>query len=152
MPNIEVSGAKPANSPGTSIADPRSVLVAVAVILNGEQEVLLTRRHATSHQGGLWEFPGGKVESEESLAEGLARELREELGISVHSHHPLIRVEHDYGDKRVVLDVHCVTAFANEPTPCEGQPMRWVSISKLEDYEFPAANRPIVEALMHGKR
>ncbi|WOJ98382.1 8-oxo-dGTP diphosphatase MutT [Congregibacter brevis] len=128
------------------------VHVAVAVILGDDEQVLLTQRHADSHQGGLWEFPGGKLESGESLSGALLRELREELGIEVSAHHALLRIEHDYGDKRVLLDVHCVTEFEGEPSPCEGQPMRWVGVSELGDYAFPEANGAIVRALVSGAR
>lgn len=137
MPSIEVS----------SDPDPTSVQVAVAVIFNAEGEVLLTRRHAESDQGGLWEFPGGKLESGETPTDALCRELREELAIGVLEHEPLMQVTHDYGDKRVLLNVQRVTQFSGEPQPCEGQPMRWVSISQLCDYAFPAANAEIVKAL-----
>jgi 8-oxo-dGTP diphosphatase len=123
------------------------VHVAVAVITNDKAEVLLTRRHSQSHQGGLWEFPGGKLEAGESLAEALRRELLEELDLDVQAHEPLLQIQHDYGDKQVLLDVHRVTAFSGQPRPCEGQPMCWVSSTALSDYEFPAANKPIVAAL-----
>ncbi|EED33840.1 mutator MutT protein [gamma proteobacterium NOR5-3] len=125
--------------------------MAVAVIFQADQ-ILLTKRHAHSHQGGLWEFPGGKLEPGESLAEALKRELLEEVGIEVLSHHPLLLIEHDYGDKQVLLDVHSVTAFAGEPQAREGQPMRWVSVPQLVDYEFPTANGAIVRSLVAGKR
>lgn len=141
-----------ANTQNGNSNAPTTVHVAVAVIFNEDQEILLTKRHADSHQGGLWEFPGGKLEPGESLAKALKRELQEELGIDVLSHHGLLRIEHDYGDKQVLLDVHSVTAFAQEPKPREGQPMRWVSISQLMDYEFPKANGAIVNALIAGKR
>lgn len=120
----------------------------MAVLRNASGEVLLTRRHADSHQGGLWEFPGGKVEAGESLSAALRRELLEELALTVGSHAPLLEVRHDYGDKCVVLDVHVVTAFSGEPSPQEGQPMRWVPLAELENYAFPAANTPIVQALL----
>ncbi|WP_439101827.1 8-oxo-dGTP diphosphatase MutT [Congregibacter sp.] len=129
---------------------PSAVHVAVAVIRNDKDQVLLTQRHPDSHQGGLWEFPGGKLEAGEGLVEGLARELQEELGIKVLRHEPLLRIDHDYGDKQVLLDVHCVTEFAGHPAPCEGQPMRWVSLAELGDYAFPEANGPIVRAIVGG--
>lgn len=125
--------------------------MAVGVLRNGEGQVLLTRRHAQSHQGGLWEFPGGKVETGESLSTALQRELLEELGVEVEAHQHLIDIRHDYGDKRVWLDVHEVLSFSGQPTPREAQPMRWVAIEQLSDYEFPAANGPIVQALLGGR-
>ncbi len=128
--------------------------VAVAVILRenaSEREVLIAKRPLHVHQGGLWEFPGGKVEAGEDCPQALARELFEELGIEVALHQqgairPLIQVRHDYGDKHVLLDVWEVLHFSGEPRGKEGQEIRWVSASRLADYDFPLANRPIVSA------
>jgi 8-oxo-dGTP diphosphatase len=123
------------------------VHVAVGVILDGADNILLTRRAMDSHQGGLWEFPGGKVEEGESLRSALARELREELGIEIGATHPLLEVRHDYGDKRVLLDVHVIRDFSGDAEGLEGQPLAWVPVDELARYEFPAANEPIVEAV-----
>lgn len=123
------------------------VHVAVAVIERNGQ-ILVTQRHPDSHQGGYWEFPGGKLEPGETLNKALCREIREELALAVEEHIAFMQVEHDYGDKRVLLDVHRVTHFSGEPKPCEGQPMQWVALSELPTLEFPAANRPIVEKLL----
>ena len=129
-------------------ADPQPVHVAVGVILDSSRRVLLTRRAADSHQGGLWEFPGGKVEPGESLAVALARELHEELGIRVRRSSPLLEVRHDYGDKQVRLDVHVVWEFEGQALGREGQPLAWVAGNELAHYSFPAANTPIVEAVV----
>ena len=134
-----------ASMPNTGASDP--LRVAVAVIIDARERVLLTQRHAESHQGGLWEFPGGKLEPGETLAAALSRELLEELAIEVRAHVPLLEVEHDYGDKRVLLLVHRVSEFAGEPHPCEGQPMRWVARKDLGRYAFPKANLAILECL-----
>ena len=75
------------------------VTVAVGVLTDPERRVLVTRRAPHAHQGGLWEFPGGKLEPGESVLEALARELWEELGIEIEGSEPLLSVEHDYGDK-----------------------------------------------------
>lgn len=128
-------------------ADLQPVHVAVGVILDGARRVLLTRRAADSHQGGLWEFPGGKVEPGETLPVALARELQEELGIRVRRSSPLLEVRHDYGDKQVLLDVHVVWEFEGQALGREGQPLAWVAGDELVQYSFPAANVPIVEAL-----
>ncbi len=124
------------------------VHVAVGVILDAQQRILLTRRAADAHQGGLWEFPGGKVEQGEDVLTALDRELREELAISVERSSPLIEVRHDYGDKAVLLDVHLVWDFSGEPKGLEDQPMAWCTAEALGDYQFPAANLPIVEAVV----
>jgi 8-oxo-dGTP diphosphatase len=123
------------------------VHVAVGVILNASGQILITRRAADSHQGGLWEFPGGKVEPGEELAIALGRELREELGVEVGRTSPLLTVRHDYGDKQVLLDVHVVWEFGGKPDGLEGQPLAWVEPGALRDYAFPAANLPIREAI-----
>lgn len=124
-----------------------SVHVAVGVILDAQRNILITRRAAGAHQGDLWEFPGGKVEPGESLAQALARELREELGIEIGRTSALLEVHHDYGDKAVLLDVHVVWEFSGEARALEEQPMAWVSPMELGNYTFPAANEPIVAAV-----
>lgn len=120
--------------------------VAAAVIRGGDGRVLIARRPLDKHQGGLWEFPGGKIEPGETAEAALGRELQEELGIQVRAARPLIRIHHDYPDKQVLLDVWEVTAFDGEPHGAEGQPLAWVRPQDLPEYEFPAANRPIVAA------
>lgn len=124
----------------------KRVHVAAAVIRGADGKILIAKRADTQHQGGLWEFPGGKVEAEETVEAALARELNEELGITVTASRPLIQIHHDYVDKHVLLDVWEVSAFTGEPHGAEGQPLRWVTARELADYEFPAANRPIVAA------
>ena len=121
--------------------------VAVAVIADDQSRILLARRHHSVHQGGLWEFPGGKLEPRETLADALRRECREELGIEVRAHRPLISIRHDYPDRRVLLDVHRVTEYQGEPRGLEGQPLAWVASSDLGDYPMPAADVPIVNAI-----
>ncbi|OOG23604.1 DNA mismatch repair protein MutT [Thioalkalivibrio denitrificans] len=123
------------------------VQVAVAAIRNSRGEYLISLRPDHAHQGGLWEFPGGKFEPGEGLEQALARELREELDIRVRRFRPLITIDHDYGDKRVCLYVCLVDAFDGDPRSPDGQPLCWVPVHALPDYAFPAANRPIVTAL-----
>ncbi|MAT94702.1 MAG: 8-oxo-dGTP diphosphatase MutT [Halioglobus sp.] len=124
-----------------------AVHVAVGVIVDAQRRILLSRRAADAHQGGLWEFPGGKVEDGEALGDALARELREELDIVPVRTSPLIQVRHDYGDKRVLLDVHVVWDFRGDARGVEGQPLAWVPVAELDSYDFPAANLPIVTAV-----
>ena len=124
----------------------KRVHVAAAVIRGADGRVLIAKRAADQHQGGLWEFPGGKVEEGEAVEAALSRELQEELGIQVKAARPLIQVQHDYPDKHVLLDVWEVSAFTGEPHGAEGQPLAWASARELLEYEFPAANQPIVAA------
>ena len=133
------------------------VHVAVAVIKNAAGDVLLSKRPEHVHQGGLWEFPGGKVEVGETVIQALRRELQEELGIYAEHFQPLISVAHSYQDKQVLLDVWSVATFSGLPTGREGQPLAWVSPTELArhadqetEFPLPAANLGIVKAIQLG--
>ena len=130
----------------------KRVHVVAAVIRNARQEILLALRPSDKHMGGLWEFPGGKCEVGESPQQALARELHEELGIVIDSPQPLIQVRHNYPDLHVLLDVYEVLSFSGQAYGAEGQEVRWVAPSALTDYQFPAANRPIVTAAQLPQR
>lgn len=123
------------------------VQVAVAVILSAD-EVLIARRPEHVHQGGLWEFPGGKIEAGESVEKALAREISEELNLTILSSEPLMVIQHDYRDKQVELHIRVVTEFSGEARGLENQPLQWVSVNLLQNYEFPAANAPIPAAIV----
>lgn len=125
------------------------VHVAVGVVLNTNNQVLISLRADHLHQGSLWEFPGGKVEADETVQQALVRELQEELAIEVdvNACSPLIKIEHDYGDKKVLLDVWVVNAFVGEPKSVEGQPLEWVPVNLLKEYAFPVANQAIITSL-----
>ena len=124
------------------------VHVAVGVVWR-QGRVLIARRPDHLHQGGLLEFPGGKVEAGETVPQALVRELLEETGVQVQPEHlqRLIQVRHDYGDKQVLLDVWHTTSSTGEPVGQEGQPVFWLAPEALEDAQFPAANRAIIRAL-----
>lgn len=128
------------------------VHVAAAAIWNSKRELLIAKRPDDKHQGGLWEFPGGKVEPGEAVIDALSRELHEELGLKLTQAEKLIEVPYHYPDKSVLLDVYSVTGFEGEPWGKEGQPVRWVKLNELEGYEFPAANRPVLDACLLPKK
>jgi len=121
--------------------------VAVGVVRDAEDRVLLTQRPARVHLGGLWEFPGGKAEPGETVLSALCRELGEEIGIEVHRARPLIRIVHHYPERSVLLDTWIVQAHSGTAKGCEGQPLAWVSVRDLVSYALPAADAPIVTAL-----
>lgn len=121
--------------------------VAVGVVVNSDGKILIAKRPLNAHQGGLWEFPGGKVDAGETIQQALVRELREELAIDVLTSQPLIQIRHHYPDKSVLLDVHKITQFTGDPCGNEGQPVKWVDANALDNFEFPAANRPIISAI-----
>lgn len=124
----------------------KKIEVAVGVIKRNNL-YYMTKRLANVHQGGKWEFPGGKVESEESPENALKRELKEEVDIEVVSQSALITINHDYGDKQVILYVYIVDAFNGEPAAQEGQKEGWFSFEELVKLDLPAANQNIINAL-----
>lgn len=124
----------------------KCVEVAVGVILR-DSKVFITKRANNVHQGGKWEFPGGKKESDETIEQALNRELQEEVAITVLKPSSLLRIHHDYPDKSVSLEVFVVDKFDGEPSSQEGLLSQWVDIQKLSEIDFPEANIPIVEKL-----
>lgn len=121
--------------------------VAVGAVFNPQGQVLIARRPPHVHLGGLWEFPGGKLEAGESVEHALARELAEEIGIQVRACRPLIKLRHSYPERQVLLDVWRVDAFGGAPHGRENQPVAWVWPDELGDYDFPEGNRPIAAAV-----
>ncbi|PKI13065.1 8-oxo-dGTP diphosphatase MutT [Colwellia sp. 12G3] len=136
------------------------VHVAVGVITRCCEEegtlYFLTKRLQEAHQGGKWEFPGGKVEKDETVAQALARELKEEVAIDVLSCQPLIKIEHTYlakegsgkADKSVCLEVFIVDNFIGEPSAQEGQGQGWYTLNDFETLDFPEANKAIIDKLL----
>ncbi len=122
-------------------------VVAAVIYSSCGKKIFLAKRFQNAHQGGLWEFPGGKKEINETAEEALARELKEELGIDVIASQSLIKLSHDYGDKLVELDVYSVTKFTGEAHGAEGQKTKWVALNELKNYEFPAANQAILDVI-----
>jgi 8-oxo-dGTP diphosphatase len=125
----------------------RRVHVAVGVILDSRGHVLVARRAHQQHLGGLWEFPGGKLEPGENVQQALRRELKEELDIDVHQSRPLCQIQHNYPGKAVLLDVWIVDQFTGTPNGVENQPLRWLPPALLDPAEFPQANRLIIRRL-----
>jgi len=123
------------------------ITVVAAIIRDHDNRLCLSRRPEHKHQGGLWEFPGGKVEEGEPLDQALARELNEELGMKTTGSQPFMTVRHRYPDLRVTLHFREVTAYTGEPHGREGQPVEWVPLQDLSSRQFPAANQPVVTAL-----
>src|SRR4051812_21946934 len=112
-----------------------------------EGKLLITQRHADAHLGGLWEFPGGKREPNESFEECLVRELREELGIEVEMGPLIESLTHDYPEKKVHLRFFRCNWEANEPRALGCPAFKWISIGELGDFSFPAADARLLEKL-----
>jgi mutator protein MutT len=121
----------------------------VAAVIERAGRILIARRPAGAHLGGLWEFPGGKPEPGETLEEALAREISEELDTAVEVGEIIETVEWAYPDKRVRLSFfRC--AVGGEPRPLEGQEIAWVQPRELAGYEFPAADAQLIMRLSRG--
>lgn len=129
-----------------TIAPEPALHVAVGILLDRGQ-VFITRRDAGAHQGGKWEFPGGKCAPGESASAALKRELHEELGIEVGHAVPWMQVRHAYPDRTVTLDVWRVASWRGQPHGREGQAARWASIHELAAADFPEADLLILRRL-----
>ena len=135
----------------------KRIHVVAAIIVGPDMQIFISRRGEQLHQGGLWEFPGGKVEPGESPESALARELFEEIDIQVSAAQPYMQVEHDYVEKKVLLDIWQVDDFSGHARGKEGQQCRWLSLDRLltsvataieaDDLFFPAGNQPILQRL-----
>ena len=122
--------------------------IGVAVIWNNKGEVLIDRRPEDGLLGGLWEFPGGKLEPKETVEDCIVREIKEEIGIEIAVGSHLITVDHAYTHFKVSLMVHHCQYLSGEPQTLACEEIRWVKLDTLNDYPFPKANKQIIEALM----
>lgn len=121
--------------------------IGVAVIWNDQQEILIDRRKQEGLLGGLWEFPGGKIEPKETIEACIRREIAEELGIEIAVGDRLCTITHAYSHFKVTLNVHHCTHLRGEPQPIECDEIRWVTLETIDDYPFPKANSQIIAAL-----
>jgi 8-oxo-dGTP diphosphatase len=123
-----------------------------AAVLDARGRVLIAQRPAGKHLAGMWEFPGGKVEPGEARIDALRRELTEEIGITIETPRPLIRLEHAYSYGEVLLDVWVVRHYRGEPRGLDGQALRWCSRAALGAAGLLPADRPIIGALRLPER
>ena len=127
--------------------DPPFQVIGVGLVFDRACRVLIDQRLEGGLLGGMWEFPGGKQEPGEAIADTIARELREELAIEVAVEQELIRLDHAYGPKRLRFVVHLCRHLAGEPQALASQQVRWVAPAELEAFPFPEANARIISAL-----
>ena len=136
-----------ASIPRDSIApSPRSVQVSAGLLFR-DSKVLVTQRPAESHLGGLWEFPGGKLEPGETFEQSLVRELREELGIEVAVEAMFEEITHDYPDRRVHLKFYLCRLLVGEPRALGCAGVKWIAKAELAGHDFPAADARLLEKL-----
>ena len=121
--------------------------VAAGILRNAAGQVLITERLCDGPFNGLWEFPGGKIDAQETSAAALRRELREELGIEVTTAEPFMTLSHEYVDRTVDLEFFLVHDWDGDPDGREGQGLRWVNVAQLNAAELLPADAPLVQAL-----
>jgi 8-oxo-dGTP diphosphatase len=126
----------------------KRIEVAVGIVFNEDQKILIAQRPSHTSHPGFWEFPGGKIEANEIPEEALIRELNEEVGITPKEYDFLKKVSYDYETKKVLLWVYKITKFTGNAYGAEGQIVQWVDKSELQHYQFPAANKIILEAVI----
>ncbi|MEL6138661.1 MAG: A/G-specific adenine glycosylase [Cyanobacteria bacterium J06628_6] len=122
-------------------------IIGVAVIYGQDGRILIDRRKQEGLLGGLWEFPGGKVEPGETLEACVQREIKEELDVEIEVQSQLMTVEHAYTHFRVTLNVFNCLHLSGEPKPLECDEIRWVTLAEIDQYPFPKANGQIIEAI-----
>jgi 8-oxo-dGTP diphosphatase len=123
-----------------------SIDVSAALIFHNGK-ILITQRHAKSHLGGLWEFPGGKREANETFEECLVREIREELGIEISVGKLFAEIFHDYPEKSVRLKFFICKILREKPKPLDCAAIKWITKTEIEKFEFPAADIQLLEKL-----
>jgi mutator protein MutT len=126
--------------------NPKRIEVSAALIFR-EGRLLVTQRHAKSHLGGLWEFPGGKREADETFEQCLIREIREELGVEISVGELFAEISHDYSEKSVHLKFFLCKLRSGEPQPLDCAAVKWIEKPELAAHEFPAADARLLEKL-----
>jgi 8-oxo-dGTP diphosphatase len=126
------------------------VLVAAAALVDTDHRVLIAKRPEGKAMAGLWEFPGGKVETGERPEEALLRELQEELGVETKAAclAPLTFASHGYDDFHLLMPLYVIRRWQGTPTPQEGQELAWVRPNRLRDYPMPEADWPLIAPLI----
>ena len=118
-----------------------------AALIFRRGSLLITQRHAKAHLGGLWEFPGGKLEAGETFEQCLVREIREELGVEISVKSLFAEITHDYPERSVHLKFFRCELVSGEPQPLDCAAVKWVKQNELTDFEFPAADVQLLEQL-----
>lgn len=134
--------------PNVSASDVSPVIEVSAGLVFRAGKLLITQRHADAHLGGLWEFPGGKREADETFEQCLVRELREELGVEVEVGAMFQKITHAYPGKTVALKFFVCRLAQGEPQPLGCAALKWISCLELAGHEFPAADQRLLTSLI----
>ena len=134
-----------------NLEEPHIHVVAAVIWRRGNsRQLLIAQRQKGKHLQDYWEFPGGKLESGETRWQALRRELEEEVGIQITHGEPLIRVYYRYPERNVLLDVWNVDRYDGEASSREQQALRWIELSQIDDYQYPPADLPVIEAIKNN--
>ena len=144
---IEQQPDTPGGSNRQSAIGNRKCIEVSAALIFRAGKLLITQRHAGAHLGGLWEFPGGKREPDETFQECLAREIREELGIEISVGDLFEEISHDYPEKSVHLKFFVCKLQSGEPQPLDCAAIRWITRTELSGFDFPAADAQLLKRL-----
>ena len=127
----------------------KTLLVSAVAMIDPDGRILLSQRPAGKSLAGLWEFPGGKVESCETPEAALIRELQEELGIDTWQScmAPLSFASHTYEDFHLLMPLFACRKWNGTPQPREGQVLKWVRVKDLSTYPMPPADKPLIAVL-----
>lgn len=140
------------NSPasGSTLRHSSCVIEVSAALIFRRGRLLITQRHADSHLGGCWEFPGGKREAGETFEQCLVREIREELGVEISVGELFEEIFHAYPEKSVHLKFFLCALLSGEPKPLDCAAVKWIQKAGLDAHEFPAADARLLERLKNA--
>lgn len=142
--NSAQTGVIPYKSPAKKIPHRH---IAVGLILNQNNELLIALRPNESMLGGLWEFPGGKKEKDETLQVTVARELKEELGVEVEVFSKFQELKHAYSHFKITMHAFWCRILNGTPQPKSSQEIKWVSLDEIDNFPFPKANKTLIGGL-----
>jgi 8-oxo-dGTP diphosphatase len=137
-------------NPVTIDGDYIHVVAAIIWKQGARSRFLIAQRQRGKHLQGYWEFPGGKLEAGESPRQALQRELQEEINILPTQASPYMRVYYRYPERNILLDTWLIEAYRGDIAPGEQQLLRWIEVSQADDYQFPPADIPIIEAIRNS--
>jgi A/G-specific adenine glycosylase len=127
---------------------PHHVIGVGIIERDADNKVLIALRPNNAMLGGLWEFPGGKKEENETIQQTVERELNEELGVEVKAYKEMMNFKHTYSHFSITMHAWHCKLLSGEPKPKESQEVRWVTKQELEEYPFPKANKVLTEKLV----
>lgn len=122
--------------------------ISIAIVQNEHKQLLISRRQQGQHLAGKWEFPGGKVEQGETIEVAMLRELKEEVGLIAIQYRLFDSLNFQYDELHLSLNFYLVTDYKGQASSLEDQQIKWVNIAELVEYDFPKANKSVINKLL----